>query len=73
MTPRPDPGPPDFIEAVFTCRGNFYDPNFPQELEIINRRLQTLLRAGEHISYLSRVATCGTVSYFLFVVFFKAF
>lgn len=39
--------PPDFVEAIFTCKGDFYDPNFPDELETINKRLLHLLNAGQ--------------------------
>lgn len=47
MVTRPDRGqPPDYVEAVFTCQGDYYDPNFPHQLEAINRRLLDLLKAG---------------------------
>ncbi|XP_067935462.1 serine-rich adhesin for platelets-like isoform X2 [Watersipora subatra] len=61
MTPRPDAGRPDFIEAVFTCRGNFYDPNFPNELEVLNRRLQTLLKADKQNLVIKKVEPWNSV------------
>lgn len=47
MAPRPGTGPPDeFVEAVFTCKGDYYDPNFPLQLESFYKNLHGLLNAG---------------------------
>lgn len=47
MAPRPDTGQTvEFVEAIFTCKGDYYDPEFPKELEQLNQRLYKLLNTG---------------------------
>ena len=47
MVTTPGRGQPsDFVEAICTCKGDFDDPNFPSELDTINKGLQRLLNAG---------------------------
>lgn len=47
MAPKPDTGQlPDYVEAIFTCKGDYDDPNLPQQLELLNQKLQALLKSG---------------------------
>ena len=36
----------DYIEAVLTCEGDFYDPEFHTQLEDFSRQLKQLLAEG---------------------------
>lgn len=38
----------DYIETVLTCEGDFYDPEFHQQLDRFSKRLQELITSGEY-------------------------
>jgi hypothetical protein len=38
----------DYIETVLTCEGDYYDPEFPGQLEKFSERLRHLLLDGEY-------------------------
>ena len=46
----------DYIETVLTCEGDFYDPEFHEQLHDFSRRLQELITSGkwDHFDYGSR-------------------
>ena len=41
----------DYIETVLTCEGDFYDPEFHQQLHNFSKRLQELITSGTYDSF----------------------
>lgn len=38
----------DYIEAVLTCEGDYYDPDFHIQLQNFNRKLEDLIVQGKY-------------------------
>lgn len=38
----------DYIQTVLTCEGDFYDPQFHEQLQTFSTELERLLIEGEH-------------------------
>lgn len=44
-------GPDDYIETVLTCKGDYYDPEFPRQLERFSESLRQLIQTGDDQIY----------------------